>query len=627
MRHRIGVVLGAFALVAAVVLAGCQQPTMTSTTSTKVTTVVANVKGTVVDQNNQPVVGARVVFDTPNGVDMTTTTTTTTSKSISTATTDSMGNFSLDGLGSGAWSAMVYPPTTGSGATTAVNYTATQIGGLVDDLKTLLSTTGGTIVIGGNLYKSYSYGPVTLYGLGGSITGMLQAQQSGNPLQAIATKNVSMSLGTSIYYPTVSATGAITYLNYVTTKTDATGKFVFSNLPLKTYASGTVLKVETAAGAYTNSGTVGYTSIATLPAAIDLGLYGFGVLADISSTPLIATDTSSYPALALVSSSTVDAAGSTTTFDPTKAIVVTFNNTLTAYTGVVASNNGTFLQATSTTNNVSGTIAISGKTLTFTPASNLANATGYTLYYNVTDGLTTLSGTVVFTTANATTALTAPTLAVNTALPVGTNAGKYNGGDTTFYVIVTNYDSTYNYNASYMKSTDTSWSNANAGSPAFTNVNGTTANATITIPGGAWASGDTLKLMLSATKTGNSTYALSGALSITDGVAPTGATATITSTTLATASVAGSEVVSVSLGGEKMSLPTSTWTTALVAPNTGVTVTWTLSNTGTTAYGTIALPAGSSVTGNSLVITAKDAAGNQYVVGTTASTITSPTLN
>ncbi|MDA8412069.1 MAG: Ig-like domain-containing protein [Treponema sp.] len=549
MRHRIGVVLGAFALVAAVVLAGCQQATTSATTSNKVQTVIANVKGQIVDSNGVGIPGITLSFDAPNGVDWSTTTTTTTTKSIQTTTTDKMGNFSLDGLATGTYNVFAIPTTTTSGTTTTVDYMAESFSVTVP---TISGLGGGTL--GANMpegYTTVNAGQISLpnLGAGGSIKAtIVQNASTGSAPLPVATKQVIMQFKNGLYYPTYNTTTkALTYSTFITATTDATGLVTFSGLPYMWYGdqSGSYPVVTNLTPASTAPGSYDNGLLVELNAGVQINTNGVGAqrvylpgfrIGSLGlSKDVVITDKlplnapASYPALAFVSTSTKTSSGDTTSFDVTKPIVLTFNNALSnLYTEVAAIYDGSG-------NIVKSTAAISGSTLTITPAANLAYNATYYVFYKVTDGKTTIdksfltlgnpinvTAPVSFTTAmDSTTALAAPTdFAFDTT---NGQTGKFNAGNTSIPVSFT-YNSAYSYYLEYTKTTAATGLTSNwvTSITALTiaKISGSTGYATISVP--AWVSGDSFVLKLAViTNATGAKYAESNPLTLADAVAPT----------------------------------------------------------------------------------------------------------
>ncbi len=579
MKRNVFLILGALMLLSALAFVGCKQ----ATDSVRGDAIIANVSGHVMDETGAAIKGAVITYDSADF-----------SKAIKTVTTDSKGYYSVKDLKSGVYTLTYTPPgTTTAGVTTYANVARWYS----IDVKSLAATALGSQVIkvSQDVYLPSNTG-ATLKGK------LVQSNGTGNPV-ILASKSFKLMLPNNYLIPSYNTTTkAVDYADNIASTTDAAGAFSFTALP-KIDWSGAEIKAQLSTGTLISSSTATVGSV-NLPSSLNTGTFGVWDL-DLTSVPLVLNYAATYPALALVSNTATDVYGNSKIQPVASPIVLTFNNTL-----VNQYANSTDNRLTLAGNDVAATVAISGTTLTVTPAANLVNNAVYALAYKVTDGKGTVSGTLNFTTAVDSTAITAVTdFALNYAPALQT---KFNEGANSFDVSFT-YNANYTYTYYYMQTTDTSWTSGGAVSP---NPVGSTAFATLST--GRLVSGNTLSIKLrvmSKNNTAANSYSDSNVITVADTMAPNAPTVSNVSYTAATATLAGSDTVSVTLpnlgvglGNEKMSLPTSTFT----GTATTATIVWQLTTDGRTAYGIITIPANATIVGSNLSITVKDAAGNAY---------------
>jgi hypothetical protein len=365
----------------------------------------------------------------------------------------------------------------------------------------------------------------------------------------------------------------------------------------------------------------------------------------LASSPLTGnftfTTAGTYPTLALLTNSTVDAYNNTNDFSVSAPIVLTFTNTLSkvystnpVLTDATGNQTYAYLYDNTTGAKVSTTAVPSGNTLTITPAANLTAGHYFTAYYAVTDGLTKFANSPLYSnfnfyTAASTTAPAAVTLALNTNTALG-GAATINYGTTSIPVTYT-YNPLYTY-TEYVQVTNalgavsTAWSNYGTITPS--NIVGTTGYLSLNVP--YWYSGWTVsvKLVESITGVTNGATTASNTLTIIDTQNPTAYLINGVYETLPTvASVsggnnsAGTTAATISftltLNGEYMSVPAVTFGTADTTGST-ITVGMNSSTAPTTATVVVSIPAGKSISGNTFSVVLKDAAGNQYQTGTPA---------
>ncbi len=414
--------------------------------------------------------------------------------------------------------------------------------------------------------------------------------------------------------------------------------------------------------------TLTLSNVALNPGTTYTVTYNLGDgITSTATNPLFGTvsfTTAGVSKLTLVGNSTIDAYGNTNTVSVSAPIVLTFSNTLMTTLPVSgaptdAAGNPQFAVLTNTSvfpnTKVPATVTLSKNTLTLTPSASLSYGTNYTLNYAVYDGVNNsasspLTGSVSFTTVlnpNAPVAVT--NLAVDTTQA---NKGLYNGGATLFYVTYT-YNQLYTYKAYYAVTANGvqgAWTQAGLSNSLSTNQAGvTTASGTITIPAASWVSGNTVSLELVESITANgSLTSTSNVLAITDQVAPTSytysdavnANASYVATTVPVSLAGGNNTAGTSAktitfqigagtvgANEVIADPTVTFGTTTTATVSSALTSFTTYNnisypTGATV--TITIPAGTSIAGNTAVITLKDAAVNQFTPtgATTPSTIT-----
>ncbi len=579
-------------------LMSCSQPLATTSVSSTTNnnggtyTVIGQISGQVVDDTGAGISGATVSYNAPQAsvsMAIAKAASRNLSKAMTTITTDSNGNFTASNLQTGVYIFTVIPPTTTVAGVTTVNNMAGTFTVVIPTLAQLTQY-GGTASgsSGPNTSSNRTYvntQKVALPRITGSITGYaslatLAAVPKGTVLTMDFGSSIALNTPNAIYapiqssaligllYPTFnSATSTITTSTYATATTaDATGKFVFSNLPLTNYGPSTGITgygptppialsnwsppswspnnaltynnpiiVNLGQGTQISSTNGGLLSFA-LP-AIPLG-YDGSTPSLVLAAPCALTYTS-FPTLALVSTSTTDQNGFTNNNPATTAsIVLTFNNpVLSTLPNVpLVDSTGTAVLATLTNNatatlvsvTVTGpTTAAPSSTITIAPASALNPSTSYTVNYKVLDGKaytasTPLSGSFTFGTLTSTSAPVAVSdLAPNPATAV------FNSGTTSFPVSFT-YNTAYTYTAQYAvkplsTGVQSSWAAATISAPLVSG-SGSIAYATISNVA-TWNSGDTVYLRLvesfgGTTALGTGGTSVSNVLTITDQVAP-----------------------------------------------------------------------------------------------------------
>ncbi|MFZ4617067.1 MAG: hypothetical protein ACOYM2_12845, partial [Rectinemataceae bacterium] len=305
------------ALVAAVVLAACQQPM--TTTSTTVSTIYGSLKGQVTNEVGTALAGVVITYSSPTVVSTSNTMVDSKAKSraIKTVTTDANGYYEIDGFVTGSYNILYAPPVSNSSVNNMYKQDTFTVVGPSQFLPILAgnSTTAGAASIGSlstNGTSGYytQTSNVVLPTLGGTIKGKIVQVSSGTTYNATATvvasKGIAMPLTNGYLYPTyTSATAAVTYTNAIATTTDSAGLFSFANVPLSYYGTGSssdvarLIKVLNGDGTATIDGTQVSTPegstllanefVASLP-ALDLSNKGaMSKLLDLSGTPIVVT--------------------------------------------------------------------------------------------------------------------------------------------------------------------------------------------------------------------------------------------------------------------------------------------------------------------------------------------------
>ncbi len=305
------------ALVAAVVLAACQQPM--TTTSTTVSTIYGSLKGQVTNEVGTALAGVVITYSSPTVVSTSNTMVDSKAKSraIKTVTTDANGYYEIDWFVTGSYNILYAPPVTNSSVNNMYKQDTFTVVGPSQFLPILAgnSTAAGAASIGSlstNGTSGYytQTSNVVLPTLGGTIKGKIVQVSSGTTYNATATvvasKGIAMPLTNGYLYPTyTSATSAVTYTNAIATTTDSAGLFSFANVPLSYYGTGSssdvarLIKVLNGDGTATIDGTQVSTPdgstllanefVASLP-ALDLSNKGaMSKLLDLSGTPIVVT--------------------------------------------------------------------------------------------------------------------------------------------------------------------------------------------------------------------------------------------------------------------------------------------------------------------------------------------------
>jgi Cna protein B-type domain. len=597
-------------------------------------TTYYQIQGQVTDADGVAIANVSITYDAPESP----------TKAVSTVKTDSNGYYNITNLVAGSYNILFVPPTVTANNVTTVNYMVGQYKGLILNDTTTIQVAATTISSAATYAGTNSYFRMATQNIvlpkmgGGSIKGTVyQKPQSNNAaLVPVASKTLSLdfwttgasgALGTAVpylYYPTYDTTAkAVTYSRWLTTTTDANGVFTFSGLPFKTYTE--TVYVDIGAGAQTSDGAIQAASFSLsdlVSGNLAVGVNGAASAVTVTD-PYKATVNAIYNNLAFVSTSTTDSNGRTNQVAVTSPIVLTFNNTLVNNVSYGTDNK---IVQTATGNLVAGSVAVSGTTLTFTPAASLAFNTGYTVSYKVTDGKKTISNSFTFTTLPDSTALVAVSdLALNSLKT------SYNSGSSSFQVTFT-YNKNYIYTLYYKtKDSATEWTNGST--VTLDAFSGTTGYATLTLGGtDSLVSGNTvsLKLRQTSSTTGNA-FVESNVLAVKDTVAPTSLTFKAMNLgegamlNNSTGTAAYNVVFTLTLGSsEVQSLPTAAFVTTVTD---GSTVTTSLSPDSKTAYVSVTVPKGKDQSANTLKITPYDGAGNQYVgSGTTATTFTTNAL-
>ncbi|MEI6386669.1 MAG: hypothetical protein WCQ50_08545 [Spirochaetota bacterium] len=317
MKASLGKFAIAVAVVAAMVLAACQQPM--TTTSTPVSTIYGSLKGQVTNEVGTALAGVVVTYSSPTVVSTSDTKLESSAKSraIKTVTTDANGYYEIDGFVTGSYNIQYAPPVSSSSVNNMYKQDTFTVMTPAQFLPILAgnSTTAGEASIGSLSTKGTSgyysqTSNVVLPTLGGTIKGKIVQVTSGSTYNSTATvvasKGIAMPLTNGYLYPTYSSTtSAVTYANAIATTTDSAGLFSFANVPLYFYGTSSTsdiarqIKVLNGDGTATVDGTQVSTPdgsaalsneyFASLP-ALDLSNRGAASkVLDLSGTPIVVT--------------------------------------------------------------------------------------------------------------------------------------------------------------------------------------------------------------------------------------------------------------------------------------------------------------------------------------------------
>jgi hypothetical protein len=569
MRRKIFALLGAFALLSAITLVSCQQ-----TVAGGEVTTYTNYQGYVRDAANVGIADVTISWLAADGLDQDIVTKA--ARSLETVTTDEKGYYSFS-VATGSVFVFFEPKAKEDNTMAYAAYGATF--NPTDD-----KTNATTVRVVQN--------DVTLPAFTGTITGtLLENVSGGGAATPIASKKCAIDLG-NYYVPTYvdtaesNAEQPFTFSNKAYATTDAAGKFSFTSLPLQSYAGANItFQTTNGANVVTYTGNLPNEAILGVKDGFDYGAT-YGVIAPIFVNSTVNSS------LSIVTGGTIGVATNA-------AITLQFKNdnqkefALIATDAVKAKN-----VLTQGGKKVDGTVAISGSTITITPAKALDANSTYSFAYYATDGSSTLTGNVTVNTGFADTAVTAPAITLI--------ATARNFSDNVNFTM--SYDAAYTYKAYWRVKGDDQWNEVNPGLGTVSSTAVVTANIAAD---GSWKSGVTYEVKARATLASgvNSIFADSNVIEAKDTKAPTvaptiggwngtawGATTAITRTVQV--NLAGSELMSLPVLGT----PTSSSVTAAVE----------LSADKTYAIITIYAAAGVNASGSTIPVKYFDAAGNQY---------------
>jgi hypothetical protein len=366
--------------------------------------------------------------------------------------------------------------------------------------------------------------------------------------------------------------------------------------------------------------------------AVNLALTGF-VSTDGSPLVLAPLTYATRPVLTLLSSNALayrDAYGSSygvSNFAVGSSIVLNFNAALTGYNGL-----GTYLSDPSG-GLVPATLTISGSSLTIDPSASLDYATGYTVNFDVSAGgyeaWNSLADGFAFDTELNTAALGAITLNLDpTYQEMVSGTTSYEFGDSSAYVYFTslepgNPDIAYYYQTK--SSSQSAWSPPSAVTIRSVDLSAARLYATLAIPALSPLADRDIRLFASRLD-GVVSSLPSGTVTVTDATAPAAPTYSINDNTFLNNTSGSNKYVNVTFslpGAEPMELPTSTAQVSFSPTVAAFVERVTYAGDPSTFVVTIRIPNGVNISGSSLVLPVRDAAGNNSV-GSVAGAYTTP---